>query len=119
LLLNRDGGGQTPRDWFLEILQSLVGSDITASGWWGRSDYYLLALVAAFLVLSLLESLLMLLHFRMADKAALETVGRLQAAIAGIERTRKISFRTVAEQYDWEVIAPVYDDALEELGNAR
>jgi len=81
LLLNRNGGGQTPRDWFFEILQSFVGSDITASGWWGRSDYYLLALVAAFLVLSLLESLLMLLHFRMADKAASETVGKLQSAI--------------------------------------
>ncbi len=82
LLLNRNGGGgQTPRDWFLEILQSYVGSDITAAGWWGRSDYYLLALIAAFLLLSLLESLLMLLHFRMADKAALETVGRLQVAI--------------------------------------
>ena len=101
LLLNRNGGGQTPRDWFLEILQSFVGSDITASGWWGRSDYYLLALIAAFLVLSLLESLLMLLHFRMADGAAQETVGRLQAAIC--EQVPRLA---AAERFSAEIRSP-------------
>jgi glycosyltransferase involved in cell wall biosynthesis len=48
-----------------------------------------------------------------------DLVGRLQAAIGGIDRTRKISFRTVAEKYDWENIAPLYDDALENLAGTR
>ncbi|UCH83360.1 MAG: DUF3524 domain-containing protein [Candidatus Latescibacterota bacterium] len=48
-----------------------------------------------------------------------DLVGRLQAALGGIERVRKISFRTVAEKYDWETIAPLYDDALEELAKRR
>ncbi len=48
-----------------------------------------------------------------------DLVGRLQAAIGGIERTRKISFRTVAEKYDWEEVAPLYDDAFESLANTR
>ena len=82
LMLHRSGGCETPRDWFLSTVESLAGSDVAASGWWGRSDYYLLALLGAFLVLALIESFLMALHVRMADRAAHETAGRLQGAIA-------------------------------------
>ncbi|MEJ2720050.1 MAG: DUF3524 domain-containing protein [bacterium] len=48
-----------------------------------------------------------------------DLVRRLQAAIGAIERTRKISFRTVAEKYDWERIGPLYDDAIEDLAGTR
>jgi glycosyltransferase involved in cell wall biosynthesis len=38
-----------------------------------------------------------------------DLVQRLIAAIEQIERMRKISFRNVAERYDWRRVAPMYD----------
>ena len=78
LLLNRNGGARTPQNW---LLQRMASEDVAAWGWWGRADYYLLALIAAFLLLALIEFLLRLFYLRAADKAALRTVCRLQSAI--------------------------------------
>ena len=38
-----------------------------------------------------------------------DLVQRLVAAIEQIERMRKISFRNIAERYDWRRVAPMYD----------
>ncbi|UCG51524.1 MAG: DUF3524 domain-containing protein [Candidatus Latescibacterota bacterium] len=44
-----------------------------------------------------------------------DLVNRLQNAIGQIERMRKISFRPIAEQYDWQRVAPLYDEAFENV----
>lgn len=38
-----------------------------------------------------------------------DLVRRLTAALTQIDRVRKISFRSVAEKFDWRRVAPVYD----------
>jgi glycosyltransferase involved in cell wall biosynthesis len=38
-----------------------------------------------------------------------DLVRRLTAAITQVDRVRKISFRSVAEKFDWRRVAPVYD----------
>jgi glycosyltransferase involved in cell wall biosynthesis len=38
-----------------------------------------------------------------------DLVRRLTAAITQIDRVRKISFRSVAEKFDWRSVSPVYD----------
>ena len=44
-----------------------------------------------------------------------DLVQRLIAAMEQIERIRKISFRDVAERYDWRRVAPVYDGCFNEI----
>ena len=86
-LLSRNGTSRAPHNW---LLQQFAGNDTAAWGWLGRADYYLLALVAVFVLLSLFEFLMLLFYLRTADKAALSTVCRLQSGIS--EQVPRVGF---------------------------
>jgi glycosyltransferase involved in cell wall biosynthesis len=45
-----------------------------------------------------------------------DLVQRLAAAITQIDRVRKISFRSVAERFDWRRVAPMYDASFADIG---
>ena len=48
-----------------------------------------------------------------------DLVRRLTTAVAQIDRVRKISFRSVAEKYDWRRIAPAYDACFADLAAGK
>jgi glycosyltransferase involved in cell wall biosynthesis len=48
-----------------------------------------------------------------------DLVRRLTTAVAQIDRVRKISFRSVAEKYDWRRIAPTYDACFADLAAGK
>jgi len=48
-----------------------------------------------------------------------DLVRRLTTAVAQIDRVRKISFRSVAEKFDWRRVAPTYDACFADLAAGK